>query len=163
MTAGAPTSKHAGKNIVDIFVAGAKNGYNMGINNMLPNVVMAYILIRIFNITGILKILGELFAPIMGIFGLPGEGIVVLFTAFLSMGGGAGAAASLHASGHLSDTHVTIIIPAIFLIGAQLQYMGRLLGTIGIPAKYYPPMLGISLLNAVISMFIMRVLVGILG
>jgi spore maturation protein SpmB len=157
------TSKHAGKNIVDIFVAGVKRGYNMGINNMLPNVVMAFVLIRIFNITGILKILGNIFAPLMNVFGLPGEGIVVLFTSFLSMGGGAGAAASLHNSGILNDTHITIVIPAIFLIGAELQYMGRLLGTIGIPAKYYLPMIGISILNAFVSMFIMRILIGVFG
>ena len=53
--------------------------------------------------------------------------------------------------------HVTILLPDIFLMGAQIQYMGRLLGTAGIQGRYYPMLFGISILNAIISMIIMRI------
>jgi spore maturation protein SpmB len=156
-------NKYAGKNIVDIFVIGIKKGYNMSINNMMPNVLMAFVFIRICKLTGILDLVGNIFAPVMGVFGLPGQGMVVLIAAFLSMGGGCGVAASLLAEGVLNSTHITIIIPAIFLVGAELQYMGRLLGTVGVQAKYYLPMIGLSVLNACISMILMRILLGVFG
>ena len=82
--------------------------------------------------------------------------VMVLIGAWMSMGGGVGVAASLYAAKVLNPTHVTILLPAIFLMGAQIQYMGRLLGTAGIQGRYYPMLFGISILNAVISMIIMR-------
>lgn len=155
-------AKKDDKNIIDVFVIGARKGWNVGINNIVPNTLMAFIVIRIFNITGILKVLGDVFTPVMAIFGLPGEAVVVLFTSMLSMGGGVGTAGSLYASGSITNEHVTIIMPAIFLLGAKIQYVGRLLGTIGVPAKYYLGLIGISVINAFIAMFIMRILVTIL-
>jgi len=150
------------KNIIDIFVLGARKGWDVGINNIVPNTLMAFIVIRIFNITGILKILGDVFTPVMAIFGLPGEAVVILFTSMLSMGGGVGTAGSLYASNVITNEHVTIVMPAIFLLGAKIQYVGRLLGTIGIPGKYYLGLIGISVINAFLAMFIMRILVAVL-
>jgi spore maturation protein SpmB len=77
----------------------------------------------------------------------------------MAMAGGAGTAASLYAAGKLTSEHVTILIPAIFLMGAQLQYMGRCLGTAGIQSRYYPVLLCISVVNAAIAMFVMRLFV----
>jgi spore maturation protein SpmB len=51
---------------------------------------------------------------------------------------------------------VTILLPAIFLMGAQVQYMGRCLGTAGVKSKYYPALFAISIVNAAISMLVMR-------
>lgn len=149
------------RNIIDIFVLGARKGWDVGINNIVPNTLMAFIVIRIFNLTGILDLLGNIFAPVMAIFGLPGQAVVVLFTAMLAMGGGVGAAGSLYADGTLSNENVTILMPAIFLLGAKIQYVGRLLGTIGIPGKYYLGFIGISVINAFIAMFIMRLLIAL--
>ena len=101
--------------------------------------------------------LGVVFNPVMGLFGLPGQAVMVLVGAWMSMGGGVGVAASLYAAKILNPTHVTILLPAIFLMGAQIQYMGRLLGTAGIQGRYYPMLFGISILNAIISMIIMRI------
>lgn len=43
-------------------------------------------------------------------------------------------------------------------MGSQLQYMGRLLGVADVPKKYWPLLMVVSILNAVISMLIMRVI-----
>lgn len=144
------------KTLADVFVDGARKGWNVGVSSILPNVLMAYVLIQILRVTGLLTIMGNLFGPVMAVFGLPGEAIAVLIGSWLSMGGGVGVAASLHASHTLTDTHVTILLPAIFLMGAQIQYMGRLLGTAGVQSRYYPLLFGICILNACISMIIMR-------
>jgi spore maturation protein SpmB len=100
--------------------------------------------------------LGNLFTPVMAIFGLPGQSVMVLFSAMMSMGGAVGVAHGLYTNGILTGTHITILIPAIYLLGSKIQYFGRLLGTVGIPAKYYPGLLAISVLNAAVAMLLMR-------
>ena len=144
------------KTIVDIFVDGARKGWNVGISSIIPNVLMAFVLIHALRVTGLLDIMGKVFNPVMAIFGLPGQAVMVLIGAWMSMSGGIGVAASLYTSNVLNQTHVTILLPAIFLMGAQVQYMGRLLGTAGVQGRYYPMLFGISILNAIIAMFIMR-------
>ena len=149
------------KTIIDAFVEGARNGYNISINSMVPNVLFAFVLIQILNLTGLSDILGKACQPIMGIFGLPGIAATVLIAGFLSVGGGVGAAASLYASGALANDHITILIPGILLMGASLQYMGRCLGTSTVKNKYYPFLIGINIVNSLLAMIVMRVLVSL--
>ncbi|EAX48360.1 nucleoside recognition domain protein [Thermosinus carboxydivorans Nor1] len=146
----------ANKTITDVFVDGARKGWNVAINSMLPNVLMAFVMIQFLKVTGLLDILGKVFAPIMALFGLPGQAVMVLVSAWLSMGGGVGVAASLYSQGILNNSHVTILLPAIILMGAQIQYMGRLLGTAGVQSRFYPMLFGICIVNAMIAMLIMR-------
>ena len=75
------------------------------------------------------------------------------------MGGGGGHAATRYSQGLLTGEQVTILIPAIFLMGAQLQYWGRVLGTSGVQAKFYKVYFAISILNSIICMFIMQFIV----
>jgi len=90
------------------------------------------------------------------VFGLPGEGATVLMGAWLSMGGGVGVAVGLFSDGLLTGQHLAILTPAIFLMGAQIQYAGRLLGTAEVNAKHYGILFGICIMNALIAMLIMR-------
>lgn len=143
-------------NPFDIFVIGARKGWQIAINNLLPNVLMAYVIAEILNILGAMQLIGKIFAPLMGVFGLPGEAVTVLLTTWLSSSAGTGVAVSLLAKGILNGTHASILIPALFLMGAQLQYMGRLLGVADVPKKYWPLLMVASILNACIAMFVMR-------
>ncbi|WP_029684912.1 YjiG family protein [Tatumella saanichensis] len=143
-------------NPFDIFVTGARKGFHIAINNLMPNVIMAYVIAEILNLLGVMQFIGHLCAPLMGLFGLPGEAITVLLTSWLSSSAGTGVAASLLATGKLDATQITILIPAIFLMGSQLQYMGRLLGVADVPKKYWPLLMLVSLGNAIISMLVMR-------
>lgn len=145
--------------ITDVFVEGARRGWNIGVSNVIPNVLMAYIFIEALKITGILPLIGKVFAPFMSLLGLPGEAATVLMGSWMSMGGGVGVAVSLFNEGILNGTHISILIPAIFLMGAQLQYAGRLLGTAGVNGKHYGMLFGISILNALIAMLIMKLIV----
>ncbi len=144
------------KTLADVFVDGARKGWNVGVNSILPNVLMAFALIQVLKVTGLLVLLGKVFGPFMAIFGLPGEAITVLMGSWLSMGGGVGVAASLYTAKILTGSHLSILIPAIFLMGSQVQYMGRLLGTAAVQTRYYPMLFAISIVNALIAMLIMR-------
>ena len=152
-------TKAASNNPFDIFVIGARKGFQIAINNLMPNVLMAYVIAEILNLVGAMQFIGQLFAPVMAIFGLPGEAVTVLLTTWLSASAGTGIAVSLLAKGVLNGTHATILIPAIFLMGSQLQYMGRLLGVADVPKKHWPLLMLVSILNSCIAMFIMRLFV----
>ena len=92
----------------------------------------------------------------MTVFGLPGEAVTVILTAWLSSSASVGLAANMAANGILDATHITILMPCFFLLGAQLQYMGRLLGVADVPKKYWPLLMSASLLNALCAMLIMN-------
>lgn len=150
----------ASKAITDVFVEGARKGWNIGVSNIIPNVIMAFAVIQILKITGLLALLGKVFGPIMALFGLPGESIMVLLAAWMANSGGCGVAASLFLAGTINETHVTILLPAIFLMGAQLQFMGRCLGTLGAQARFYPAFFAISIVNAAVAMLVMRAILS---
>ena len=150
-------AKPTTNNPFDIFVIGARKGWQIAINNLLPNVLMAYVIAEILNLVGAMQFIGRVFGPMMGVFGLPGEAVTVLLTTWLSSSAGTGVAVSLISKGILNGTHASILIPALFLMGAQLQYMGRLLGVADVPKKYWPLLMVASILNACIAMLVMRV------
>ena len=146
-------------NPFDVFVTGARKGFHIAIHNLMPNVVMAYVLAEVLNLLGIMQFLGQVFAPVMGLFGLPGEAITVLLTAWLSSSAGTGVAVSLLTKGLLTGADITVLAPAIFLMGSQLQYMGRLLGVADVPKKYWPLLMLVSIINALIAMSVMRLFI----
>ncbi len=147
------------KNPFDIFIIGLRKGFNMAINNLIPNVLMAFVLTYILKLFGVLDFMGETCGGVMGIFGLPGEAITVLLATWLSCGAGVGVAASLMGGGQLTPEHVTIMVPALLLMASQIQYMGRLLGVADVPKKYWPVLMLNSVLMACLGMLIMRVLI----
>ena len=144
------TAKQSG-NPLDIFITGARKGFGVAINNLLPNVLMAFVLAHILGLLGVLDFLGTHCAGIMGLFGLSGESITVLLTAWLSASAGTGVA---------TPHDVTILLPAIFLMASQIQYMGRLLGVADCPKRYWPMLMVNSILNAVFALIIMNVLLA---
>lgn len=146
------------KNPFDVFVIGARKGWNIAVNNMIPNVLMAFAIAHILDLLGVLDFMSVIFGPVMGIFGLPGQAVMALLTAWLSLSAGVGMAVSLAGQGLLSGTHLTILLPAMVLMGSQLQYMGRLLAVADVKKKYWPLLMLTSILNAIIAMFIMRIL-----
>ena len=134
-------------NPFDIFITGLRKGFNVAINNLMPNVLMAFVLAYILDLFGVMSFLGKVCGPVMSIFDLPGQAITVL------------CAASLLASGTLNAHDITILSPALLLMASQIQYMGRLLGVADVPKKYWPMLMFNSILMASIGMLIMRFIV----
>ena len=91
--------------------------------------------------------------------GLPGESIAVIMAAFLSWGGSAGVLVALVQGGTLTAPDIAVLIPGMALVGSTVQYMGRVLGVLGIPGKHYLVLFGICILNAYLAMFVMSLIV----
>ncbi|MBF9270699.1 hypothetical protein I4I70_16610, partial [Enterobacter hormaechei] len=51
-----------------------------------------------------------------------------------------------------------ILLPAIYLMGNPVQNTGRCLGTAGVNPKYYPHIITICVINALLSMWVMQLL-----
>ncbi|WP_067519466.1 YjiG family protein [Endozoicomonas ascidiicola] len=152
----APESK---KMITDVFVEGARKGWGIGIGSIIPNIMMAFIIIKILSLTGALNLLAVVFGPVMAVFGVPGEGAAVLMAAVMSMGGAVGVAVGLLNEGALHARDIAILAPAIYLMGSTIQYAGRILGVVGTDGRRYPIMFGICIMNALMAMFVMNILV----
>ncbi len=145
--------------VTDVFVNGAVQGWNIAVKSTIPNVLMAFVIIRILTISGALKYIGMVCGPVMEVFGLPGEAATILMGAWMSMGGGVGVAVALFDKGVVDGTQLAIVIPAIYLMGSQVQYMGRCLGVIGIQGSSLFKIMAIPPIVALLSMFVMRILV----
>lgn len=156
MAAVASTEKK--QNVLEMFVDGARRGFNIATMNLMPNVVMAFVIIRALEVTGLLTLVGKIFAPVMAIWGLPGEAAAVLLAAFMSMGGGIGVAASLFMAQHLTAADITVLMPAIYLMGNPVQNIGRCLGTAEVNTQHYTAIIGICVVNALLSLWAMHLI-----
>ncbi len=159
------------KNVMDMFIDGARRGFTIATTNLLPNVVMAFVIIQALKITGLLDWVGHICEPVMALWGLPGEAATVLLAALMSMGGAVGVAASLATAGALTGHDVTVLpgaltghdvtvlLPAMYLMGNPVQNVGRCLGTAEVNAKYYPHIITVCVINALLSIWVMQLIV----
>ena len=147
------------KLLTDVFVEGARKGWDIAIHNTIPNVIMAFVVIHILKVSGALDIIGKYLGFVMLPLGLPGESIAVIMAAFLSWGGSAGVLVALVQNGTLTAPDIAVLIPGMALVGSTVQYMGRVLGVLGIPGKHYLVLFGICILNAYLAMFVMSLIV----
>ena len=145
--------------VTDVFVKGAVQGWNIAVTSTIPNVLMAFVIIKVLQHSGLLELIGQVFGPVMAIFGLPGEAATVLLGGWMSMGGGVGVAVALFGQGVLNGDHVAILAPPIFLMGSQVQYMGRCLGVIGIKGKDLLLIMSVPIITAFVSLFVMKLIV----
>lgn len=60
----APESK---KMITDVFVEGARKGWDIGVGSIIPNIMMAFVIIKILSMTGLLDVLATVFGPVMAL------------------------------------------------------------------------------------------------
>ena len=89
---------------------------------------------------------------------------MALMAAYMSIGGGVGVAVALYEEGAINGMHLTIIAPAIFIMGGQIAYMGRCLGAIGIGGKVLLVIMCIPPIIAIGSLLVMRLFVmGMVG
>lgn len=147
------------QNVLEMFIDGARRGFTIATTSLMPNVVMAFVIIRALDVTGILAFVGKVFAPVMALWGLPGEAAAVLLASFMSMGGGIGVAASMFTSGHLNAVDVTSLVPAIYLMGNPVQNMGRCLGIAEVNTRHYTAIIAICIINALLSIWAMRLVI----
>lgn len=143
----------------EAFFSGCKEGLNLALYGILPRVMVAFILISGLQATGIMELISNAFAPVMQLWSLPGESAVVLATAIFSNAAAVGTIVSMFASGSLSATDATILMPGLYLMGALLQFTARVLQTAEVPRRLWPLMFGFCLVNSGIAMWVMALLI----
>ncbi len=145
--------------ITEVFVEGAKRGWDLATKSMLPNLVMAFVLIKVLTVSGLLNYVGMAFEPIMSLFGLPGESAMVLVSAWMSSGGAIGVLLAFLSDGVMTGEQAAVILPSIFIMGGQLQYMGRCLGVIGIKDQMLYVIMLIPIVMAFAVLAVMSIII----
>ena len=145
--------------ITEVFVEGAKRGWDLATKSMLPNLVMAFVLIKVLTVSGLLNYVGMAFEPIMSLFGLLGESAMVLVSAWMSSGGAIGVLLAFLSDGVMTGEQAAVILPSIFIMGGQLQYMGRCLGVIGIKDQMLYVIMLIPIVLAFAALAVMNIIV----
>lgn len=146
------------RDFISLFTEGVVKGLGIGMRNMMPNVMLAFILIHALNVTGLLQWIGEVAGPVMALWFLPGVTITVLLASLLSMGGAIGVLAALLASGSIGPYEATVLVPACYLMGNPVQNVGRCLGTAEVESKYYGIIIFVCVFNALASIWAMELL-----
>lgn len=150
-------------NIIEEFILGAKKGFYLGVEMIAPAMVLAYVLILFLDITGLMKLVGNFLGPVMAIFGLPGEAIFALVAAFFAKAAGAAATASLYSKGVISAAQATILFPACITMGTLIGHFVRIVIVSNANKKWHALLICIPVFDAILAMFITRIIISILG
>ncbi|MBU2702411.1 spore maturation protein SpmB [Sporomusaceae bacterium BoRhaA] len=149
--------------MIDEFVKGAKKGFYVAVENITPAMVLAYALILFLNIIGVMPILAKLLGPIMAVFGLPGEAMVVLTAAFFAKAAGCATAATLYSQGVITATQATILFPACITMGTLVGNFVRVVMVSQTNIKWQPLLLCSALVDAAVVMWLTRFALFIMG
>ena len=151
------------KPIIDVFLGGAKRGFYIGVETVLPSMILGYVIMQFLTLTGLMDVLAIVCAPIMRLFGLPGEAAAVLFSAFFSKAAGAAAAASLFGEGVLTAAQCTILIIPCMLMGTLVGHFARIVLVCGVEPKRQPLMLAVPIVDSIVGMLVMRLILVVMG
>ena len=99
----------------------------------------------------------------MAVFGLPGDAIVVLISAFFAKASGCATAALLVSNDVITLAQATILFPACILMGTLIGHYVRNVIVTGANKKWHPLLLMIPLIDAAFAMFVTRIILMALG
>lgn len=153
---------NAKPNIIEEFMAGAKKGFYIGVEMIAPAMVLAYVLILGLDITGLMKIIGNLLSPVMAVFGLPGEAVVALIAAFFAKAAGAAATASLYSNGTLTAAQATILFPACITMGTLIGHFVRIVIVSNANKNWHKLLLCVPIVDAILAMFITKIVLSVM-
>ncbi|NCC20560.1 nucleoside recognition protein [Candidatus Saccharibacteria bacterium] len=156
-------AQQAKRSLLEEFIFGAKNGFYLGVEKIIPAMILAYVLILFLKITGLMAIIGNVISPVMAIFGLPGEAIVALISAFFAKAAGAATAATLYADGTINAVQATILFPATITMGTLIGHFVRCVVASGANPKHHPMLVAIPIIDAVLSMLLTRMIITFMG
>ena len=140
------------KPIIDVFLGGAKRGFYIGVETVLPSMILGYVIMQFLTLTGLMDVLAIVCAPIMR-----------LFAAFFSKAAGAAAAASLFGEGVLTAAQCTILIIPCMLMGTLVGHFSRIVLVCGVEPKRQPLMLAVPIVDSIVGMLVMRLILVVMG
>ncbi len=144
-------------------MGGAKKRIYIGVEQIVPAMVLGYIIIQFLQLTGLVEIIGMVFTPIMAIFGLPGESVIVLVSAFFAKAAGAATAANLYAAGTITAAQATILLIPSMLMGTLVGHFARIVLVTDTNPKHRGLLLAIPVIVSVVGMLLMRVVLTVMG
>ena len=151
------------RTMLEEFIFGAKNGFYLGVERILPAMILAYVIILFLKMTGLMAVIGQAISPVMALFGLPGEAVIALVSAFFAKAAGAATAATLYADGVITAAQATILFPATITMGTIMGHFVRCVVTAGTNARHHALMIAIPVIDAMLSMLLMRFLLSVMG
>lgn len=151
------------KSIIETFLACCKKGFYTGVEQIIPAMILGYALVQVLKLTGIMDILATICQPVMAIFGLPGDAIVVLISAFFAKASGCATAALLVSNDVITLAQATILFPACILMGTLIGHYVRIVIVTGANKKWHPLLLMSPLIDAAFAMFVTRIILMALG
>lgn len=151
------------KGLIEIFLGGCKKGLYIGLEQILPAMVLGFVLVAFLKLSGITDLLSVVAGPVMGIFGLPGESVVVLISAFFAKAAGASTAASLYAAKTITAAQATILLMPCMLMGTLIGHFARIVLVANVNAKHRGLLLAMPIIVSVIAMFLTRLLLVAMG
>lgn len=163
MTAAPAEEKKAKPSAPELFMQGAKIGFYIGVELIVPAMVMAYSLLAFLKYLGIMPVIGQILGPVMSIFGLPGEASLALLAAFFAKAAGAATAASLYAAGTITAAQATILFPACITMGTLIGHFARVILVCRVRAVYYPVMFLTPIIDAAVVMWMTKAVLFFLG
>lgn len=146
------------KSFVEVFMDGAFKGWTMGVRSMLTALVLAYALMYMLNVSGAMDLLEKVFSPIMGILSLPGVAITPLIAALMSKPGGVAAAVALYNQGLMTEKEVTMIFPALVLMGGLVSQYVRVVVVSGTEKSRHGLLIANNIIIAILSIPLMNLL-----
>lgn len=149
--------------IIERFLFHCKRGFYIGVDTILPSMILGYVIIAFLDLTGLSDLLGIIFEPVMGLFGLPGEAVTVLISAFFAKASGAGAAAALYNAGTITAAQAAVCLMPSMLMGTLVGHFVRVVLVAGTNAKHRLWMIGVALMDAAIGMWLMRLFLVVTG
>lgn len=155
--------KKDNKGIIEIFLSGCKKGLNTALESIVPAMILGYVIIQFLELTGLMDIFSTIFGPAMGLFGLPGEAIVVLIAAFFAKASGCATAAMMVAEGVLTIGQATILYPACILMGTLVGHYVRIILVSECNKKWHGILLFIPIIDAAFAMFLTRLILTLIG
>lgn len=158
-----PAAADKQENIIETFMIGARKGFNVGINNILPAMVLGYVLVQALQVSGLMTILSKVCKPVMAIFGLPGEAVTVLISAFFAKAAGAATAFSLFSAGKITAAQATILLMPCMLMGTLIGHYARIVLVSGCNKKHTALMFAVPIIDSVIGMLLVKFLLQVMG
>lgn len=151
------------KAIIEIFLQNCSHGFKIGIEQITPAMILGYTIVYILQATELLDVLSVVFTPVMNLFGLPGESVAVLISAFFAKASGCATGAMLYAEGVLTLGQACSLLPACILMGTLVGHYARIVLVTGTNKKWHWLLLLIPLFDAFLSIGIMRVIMTFMG
>ncbi len=149
--------------LLDVLLKGFYKGFEVGTRNIIPTMILGYVLVYILTESGLMTLLGTLLEPVMGLFGLPGEAITVFISAFFAKASGCATAAALYQTGVLTMGQALMVLPSCILMGTLVGHYARIVLVSDTNKKWHGLLLCVPIFDSVISLIIMRVLLSFMG